>query len=161
MIRRPPRSTQSRSSAASDVYKRQMLCGSELHQSQHWVSLHLEHRLTTNMRSAYDACCRHLLSVREGTTVIGRSWYSLHPCATRIAHRTTGRRRTQSANADTCRGHPTASESDRTRSDRLPEGHSWTWRTAVRASITVDFHEDCQCHTSRHLSLIHISEPTR
>src|SRR5680860_1630524 len=27
MIRRPPRSTQSRSSAASDVYKRQGLCG--------------------------------------------------------------------------------------------------------------------------------------
>src|SRR5450756_2678533 len=27
MIRRPPRSTQSRSSAASDVYKRQLLCG--------------------------------------------------------------------------------------------------------------------------------------
>src|SRR5450756_982593 len=27
MIRRPPRSTQSRSSAASDVYKRQALCG--------------------------------------------------------------------------------------------------------------------------------------
>src|SRR5659263_740101 len=27
MIRRPPRSTQSRSSAASDVYKRQIVCG--------------------------------------------------------------------------------------------------------------------------------------
>src|SRR5450756_2063638 len=30
MIRRPPRSTQSRSSAASDVYKRQIVCGEHL-----------------------------------------------------------------------------------------------------------------------------------
>src|SRR5450756_2012425 len=32
MIRRPPRSTQSRSSAASDVYKRQLLRGFEMHE---------------------------------------------------------------------------------------------------------------------------------
>src|SRR5680860_884811 len=31
MIRRPPRSTQSRSSAASDVYKRQVVCGMALY----------------------------------------------------------------------------------------------------------------------------------
>src|SRR5450756_1560499 len=31
MIRRPPRSTQSRSSAASDVYKRQALAGADAH----------------------------------------------------------------------------------------------------------------------------------
>src|SRR5680860_747054 len=34
MIRRPPRSTQSRSSAASDVYKRQVRCRAQQHGSE-------------------------------------------------------------------------------------------------------------------------------
>src|SRR5680860_1773938 len=44
MIRRPPRSTQSRSSAASDVYKRQLvtLFGGQLGQSVHDAALLVE-----------------------------------------------------------------------------------------------------------------------
>ena len=43
MIRRPPRSTQSRSSAASDVYKRQML--NEAHKALHTLAAEMGYAL--------------------------------------------------------------------------------------------------------------------
>src|SRR5450756_2835676 len=43
MIRRPPRSTQSRSSAASDVYKRQVLTGGGSHADVLGVQGHVGH----------------------------------------------------------------------------------------------------------------------
>src|SRR5665811_2513540 len=43
MIRRPPRSTRVRSSAASDVYKRQLLLKAVAHHTdERWVSLYIE-----------------------------------------------------------------------------------------------------------------------
>src|SRR5680860_1926018 len=54
MIRRPPRSTQSRSSAASDVYKRQVLDVSnafETYQNQLFVLQTQEKNLLTNNRN--------------------------------------------------------------------------------------------------------------
>src|SRR5450756_1294802 len=48
MIRRPPRSTQSRSSAASDVYKRQLLYG--------WAAARLADRSRDRHREAAPSC---------------------------------------------------------------------------------------------------------
>src|SRR5450756_2666532 len=63
MIRRPPRSTQSRSSAASDVYKRQRLAhGDEVIPAR-------ADRLRDRVTVARDACCvEQVLAVAHGET---------------------------------------------------------------------------------------------
>ena len=63
MIRRPPRSTQSRSSAASDVYKRQ-----ELNQERGTTILMVLHDL--NMAARY---CDQLIAMRAGKIVAAGS----------------------------------------------------------------------------------------
>ena len=73
MIRRPPRSTQSRSSAASDVYKRQMPC-----LSQNWVnsllncgppSVHIAVGQPTSMNQSDSCPTTDTVSVRRSSCV--------------------------------------------------------------------------------------------
>src|SRR5450756_879400 len=78
MIRRPPRSTQSRSSAASDVYKRQLVTHAELYDGGALTGHRLTERVagTLNIRGMNEADRRNVdqlfRSVAERLLVRGR-----------------------------------------------------------------------------------------